>query len=64
VHGDRLLAIHLLIVAAAACGAEPSLTLAPALSEHLGGGTELVAALTATVCLGAVAGMLIPPEIR
>jgi MFS family permease len=59
VRSDRLLAIYLLIVAAAACGAEPSLTLAPTLSEQLGGSTQLVGALTATFGLGAVAGMLI-----
>lgn len=59
VRSDRVLLVLLLAVAAVTFGAEPSITLAPALADEFGGGAALVGALTATFGAGSAVGILL-----
>lgn len=55
---DRTLLVLLLVVTAAGFASEPSMTLAPAFAEELGGGSRLVGQLTGAFGLGAALGFL------
>ncbi|WP_420112101.1 MFS transporter [Pseudactinotalea sp.] len=57
VRSDPGLLLLLLAVTAVTFGAEPSITLAPALAADLGSGAHLVGALTATFGLGSAVGL-------
>jgi len=59
VRSDPGLLLLLLAVTAVTFGAEPSITLAPALSADLGYGPEMVGALTATFGIGSAVGLLL-----
>lgn len=59
VRADKGLLLLLLAVTGVTFGAEPSITLAPALAADMGGGPALVGALTATFGGGAAAGLLV-----
>ncbi|AMO04030.1 MFS transporter [Mycolicibacterium neoaurum] len=54
---DRPLLMALLAVTTVGVAADPSITLAPALADALGGGTQLVGMLSAIFGVGAAAGM-------
>ncbi|WP_256839189.1 MFS transporter [Ornithinimicrobium faecis] len=56
VGGDRTLFVLLMVVTAAGFASEPSMTLAPAFAEELGGGSHLVGQLTGAFGLGAALG--------
>lgn len=56
---SRPIAVVLLACCAAGVGSEPSMTLAPAMSHELGGGTQLVGELSATFGIGAVIGLAV-----
>lgn len=58
VRTERPIALLLLGVTAVGFGADPSMTLTPAIAADLGGGTELVGWLGAAFGLGAAAGFL------
>ncbi|EHI11711.1 major facilitator superfamily transporter [Mycolicibacterium thermoresistibile ATCC 19527] len=54
---DRPLLLALLAVTTVGFASDPSITLAPSLADNLGGGSELVGALSAAFGIGAAAGM-------
>ncbi|MBB3038319.1 MFS transporter [Hoyosella altamirensis] len=54
---DRPLLFLLIAIAAVGFASEPTITLAPALAAELGGGPELVGALTMSFGVGALAGV-------
>jgi predicted MFS family arabinose efflux permease len=56
---DRPLVLMLAIVAGMGCGAEPAMTLAPAMAVELGGGAEVVSWLTGGFGAGALLGLLV-----
>lgn len=57
VWNDRPLLFLLLAIAAVGFASEPTMTLAPALADELGGGSELVGVLTASFGIGALLGV-------
>jgi len=57
--GDRPLILMLVIVAGMGCGAEPAMTLAPALAVEMGGGPEVVGWLTGGFGAGAMLGFMV-----
>lgn len=59
VRSDPGLLLLLLAVIAVTFGAEPSITLAPALAADLGAGPEMVGALTSTFGIGSAVGLLL-----
>lgn len=59
VFGDRSMRLLMAAVAATGIGAEPSMTLAPAIADNLSRGPGLVGAITASFGLGASAGLVI-----
>ena len=59
VRADPGLLLLLLAVTAVTFGAEPSVTLAPALAEDLGAGPALVGVLTATFGIGSAIGLVL-----
>lgn len=60
---DRPLLLLLLAITSAACDAEPSITLAPALADELDGGAELAGVLTAAFGIGAMVGLVMTTTI-
>lgn len=59
VRSDRGLLLLLVAIVAVTFGAEPSITLAPALAADLGAGSTMVGALTATFGAGSALGLLV-----
>lgn len=55
---DRPLLLALLAVTTVGMASDPSITLAPSLADELGGGTQLVGALSAAFGIGAAVGMV------
>lgn len=62
--GDRTTIVLLFGVAAIGVGADPSLTLAPAISDDLGLGTTLVGPIATAFGTGAAAGLALVPVLR
>ncbi|GAA1505040.1 MFS transporter [Nocardioides humi] len=62
--GDRPLLLLLLAVTAIGLGSEPTLTLAPAVAEQLGGGAALVGNLSTAFGVGAVLGLVALAVLR
>ncbi|MDT0202698.1 MFS transporter [Nocardioides sp. AE5] len=56
--GDRTVRLLLCAVAAVGFASEPTLTLAPALADALGGGTTMVGVLTSGFGIGAILGLI------
>jgi MFS family permease len=64
VRSDGALLLLLIAVVAVMVGAEPSITLAPALADSLGAGTWLVGALTASFGVGSGVGLVLVGPLR
>lgn len=64
VWADRPLFLMLVAVAVVGFGSDPSMTLAPAMADELGGGTHLVGALTAAFGAGAAVGLVALAALR
>ncbi|ABK73268.1 MFS transporter [Mycolicibacterium smegmatis] len=61
---DRPLLLALLAVSTVGFASDPSITLTPSMAEDLGGGTQLVGALSASFGVGAAVGMIVLAVLR